>query len=239
MAEALQVEVRYFVRLPRSSFMNMSIGGGGGFNTAQLASNLFSKLDTKQQGFIDKSELSSALSGASPTGSSSDTSNADQLFTQLDSNGDGKITQSELSSGLQTLADTLQTQLQQSRMNGANEGFTKDQLTAMASDPSTGSKRADMYSKLAANFDAADTNGDGKLTRGEAMSFNHAHRSGSSSSSGTATAASSDTSSTSSTTASDDSLKMMLQLMQLWQAYGASSSASASESASNSVSVSA
>jgi Ca2+-binding EF-hand superfamily protein len=222
--------------------MSMSIGGGSGFNTAQLASNLFSKLDTKQQGFIDKSELSSALSGASPTGGSSDTSNADQLFTQLDSNGDGKITQSELSSGLQTLADTLQTQLHQSRMNGANEGFTKDQLTAMASDPSTGSKRADMYSKLAANFDAADTNGDGKLTRGEAMSFNHAHRSGSSSSSGTATAASSDTSSTSSpgsTTASDDSLKMMLQLMQLWQAYGASNSASASASASNSVSVSA
>lgn len=229
--------------------MSMSIGSSG-LNLSQLATNLFSKLDTKKQGFIDKSELSSALSGTSSTDSSADTSSADTLFTQLDGNGDGKITESELSSGLQTLADALQTQLQQSRLggaggpppppppDGADQGFTKDQLTTMASDSGSDSKRTELFSKLAANFDAADTNGDGKITRDEAMSYDQANPSSSSSAS-TSTVASSGTSSTSSTTASDDNLKLMLQLMQLLQAYGVSNSESASSSASKSVSVSA
>lgn len=220
--------------------MSMSIGGCG-INTSQLASNLFSKLDTKNQGYIDKSELASALSGASDSSDSSSTS-SDALFTQLDTNGDGKITQSELSDGLQTLADTLMSQLRHSQMqqmgdmppppdDGSDEGFTKDQLTSMASDlSSTDSKRAEFMSKLAANFDAADTDGNGKISRKEAMSFDQANRSDST----TAASSSSSTSATDSSASTDDktlSAQVMLQLLQLLQSYGAANEATTSATA--------
>jgi hypothetical protein len=62
------------------------------------------------------------------------------------------------------------------------------------------------------NFDAADTNGDGKVSFKEAMSFDQASRSSSSSATSaadTATSTSADTSST----------QLMQQIMRLMQAY--------------------
>jgi hypothetical protein len=61
------------------------------------------------------------------------------------------------------------------------------------------------------NFDAADTNGDGKVSFKEAMSFDQASRSSSSATSAadTATSTSADTSST----------QLMQQIMRLMQAY--------------------
>jgi len=221
--------------------MNMSVSGSGSwFNTSQLASSLFSKLDTKQQGYIDQGELESALSAAPSSPNSTSTSSADALFKQLDTNGDGKITQSELSSGLQNLADALQAQLQQSRIGNASatsshrphhshadKGLSKDQLTAIANNPNTDSTRASLFSNLAANFTAADTNGDGKISRSEAISFDQAHPSNSTTTATTsspASASSTDSSNTAGSAPNDNSLQFMLQLMQLLHAYGVSSS---------------
>ena len=199
--------------------------GSTGSSISLLASNLFNKLDTKQKGYLEQSDIQTALSSLK---SSSQSTDASEVFTQLDADSDGKITKAELSNGLQTLADTLQSQLQQSRMrgpgpdmnggppppppagdSGVDEGFTQDELSTMASDSSTDSKRADLMSKLAANFDAADTDGNGKVTFKEAMAYDHS------------------TSTDASTTASESdtlNLKVMVQIMQLLQAYGVSSS---------------
>lgn len=211
--------------------MNVSSSSG----VSLLASNLFNKLDTKQKGYVDKSDMQSAFNSlSSVTSSSNDVS---EVFTQLDADSDGKLTQTELSDGLQTLADALQSQLQQSRLQGAggmqgpppppppegdDEGFTQDELSTMASDSSTDSKRASLMSKLAANFDAADTDGNGKVTRSEAMAYDQSTKTDS------ATASTSSASSTDSTSSTSDALnlKAMVQLMQLLQAYGVSSDSS-------------
>ena len=58
-----------------------------------------------------------------------------------------------------------------------NEGFTKDQLTSMASQVGSSDSK---LSNLVANFDTADTNGDGKLSAQEARAFDKASSSNSS-----------------------------------------------------------
>lgn len=214
----------------------MNVGSSTGISL--LASNLFSKLDTQQKGYLEKSDMQSALSSLS----SSSTNDASDVFKQLDSDSDGKVTQTELSDGLQTLADALQTQLQQSRMQGppgmnggpqppppgdagVDEGFTQDELSAMASDSNTDSKRAELMSKLASNFDAADTDGNGKVNRDEAMAYDQSTRTDSA------------TGATASNSEGDAlNLTAMAQLMQLLQAYGVSSGDSETNSSALSVS---
>lgn len=62
--------------------------------------------------------------------------------------------------------------------------FTKDLLTSMAQEVgSSNSTVAEKLSNLAANFDKADTNSDGKIDGKEAMTFDQANSSNSSSSS--------------------------------------------------------
>ncbi|MBS1210400.1 MAG: calcium-binding EF-h [Proteobacteria bacterium] len=205
-----------------------------------LASSLFSKLDTKNQGYIDKTDLQSALSSLS---SSSSTTSVDDVFASLDSNQDGKVTESELATSLQTLADQIESQLNSMRMDSAmsaagsmppppppsdsdsqnDSGFTKAELTSQLSEiGSSDSKRSSLISNIVANFDEADTDGDGKVTMKEAMAYDQASSSSSTTSSTavTASSTSSDSSSTSSSTSEDD-LALMLRLVQLAQSYGA------------------
>lgn len=184
----------------------MSIGSiGGGIN--QFASNLFSKIDTKQQGYFDQEGLAKALNGSSASDSSTQ-----QLFTQLDGDSDGRITESELSSGLQSLADTLLQGLQESRLQGVSHtasegdaGFTKEELSALAGDSKTDSRAADLFSRLADNFADADANSDGRITQDEAISYDQQHNS-------TASARPADSTS--------DSLTLIAKMLQLLNNYG-------------------
>lgn len=199
----------------------MSLSISSGFNSSQIASNLFSKIDSKQQGYIDKSELQQAFTEIS---GSSDSSSTDALFSKLDGDGDGKITQNELSIGLDALAESLLSQLQQSQMSGMglmppppgagdDEGLSKDQLSSIANDASTDDSAKAKLTSLVQNFDAADSNQDGKVSAQEAMAFDQ-----------------SQTGETGSTGASatDGSIEvqaqLMAQLMQLIQSYGGSDS---------------
>lgn len=209
---------------------------------SQMASKLFSKLDTSNKGYLEKSDLESAFANISGNSSTS-SSGADDVFSQLDSDGDGKVTQSELKDGLSKLADQLDSQFNNMRMNGfggmrggqgmdgtppprhrdrdgEDSGFTKDQLTQQLSNiGSTDSQRSELISKIVNNFDQADSNGDGKVTRAEAMAYDKvSSATGTTTSSGSS--ASSDGSSNSSGSSSTGEAAIMRKLMQLMHAYG-------------------
>ena len=155
--------------------MSFSVSGF----SSQITNSIFSRLDTKNQGFIEKSDLSKALDGLSE-------SDSDALMESLDTDSDGKVTKTELSDNIDQLLSQLKSNMTQSQRGmppppsgdrppppppqGNDEGFTKDQLTEMASSTDD-SKMAEMMSKIAENFDAADTNQDGKVTGEEARAY--------------------------------------------------------------------
>lgn len=176
--------------------MTSAIGGVGGGSWAMqrpdpsnMVKNLFAKVDTKNQGYIDKAELQSAfdqISTNAASGSSDTSSSVDAIFKKLDGDSDGKITKQEMTDGMQKLAAQFDSQFNQSRTSGMggarhsddggdDAGFSKDQLSSMAKDiGASDSKRSELMSKIADNFDKADTNGDGKVNGSEAMAFDKA-----------------------------------------------------------------
>jgi Ca2+-binding EF-hand superfamily protein len=209
-------------------------------NTSKMAQDLFSQIDTSGKGYIEKSDLESAFQKLSSSSSSSSSSTSDQIFSSLDSNGDGKITQEEMTTGLQKLSDALDSQFQSMRMSEAmggmgamggmppppppqnDTGFTKDELqTQLDQIGGTDSKRSSLISNIVANFDEADTNGDGKVSFKEAMAYDQSSNSSSTTSS---SSSSSSTSTSSSSTASE--AKLMLTILQLVHAYQASATSS-------------
>jgi Ca2+-binding EF-hand superfamily protein len=178
----------------------------GGMNGVQrpdpskMADKLFSKLDTKGQGYIEKSDLQSAFDQVASKGSSGNTPSVDDVFKALDGDGDGKVTKQEMSDGVTKLADQLESQFQSMRMNGKGGGMSKSDISGMLDSSGSASQK---LTDLAQNFDAADTNQDGKISAQEAMSFQ----------------ASNETSSSSSNAQSSDA-KVMARIMDLAASYG-------------------
>lgn len=217
---------------------------------AKMAEELFSKLDTTGQGYISKTDLQSALdiASASASSSSSSSSSADSLFSQLDADGDGKVTKQEFTDTLKKLAEQLDNQFMSMRMRGGMQaggmppppppsqgdnkgGFTKDELSQQLSEiGSSDSKRSDLISKIANNFDKADTDGDGKVSFKEAIAFDQSVSSPSASTSTDATASTANT---------DLDTKLMKQIMKLMQAYSIGGSAQASNNLISTLSVTA
>ncbi len=196
----------------------------------EMATDLFSKLDTSGKGYIQQSDLESALSGLTSTSStSSSTASASEIFSQLDADGDGKVTKDEMTSSFTKLAEELDNQFDQSRMQGAmgnmpppppqnDTGFTKDELNEQLSEIGTSdTQRSSLISTIVQNFDAADTDSDGKVSFREAMAYDQSNKTSSSSSTSTSSS-STTTSSTSSSEVSD--AKVFRQLMELLRTYG-------------------
>ena len=168
--------------------MSSAIGGAGGCSSAtmggmngmqrpdpsKMVDNLFSKLDTKGQGYIEKSDLQGAFDQAS-----SKTPSVEDIFKALDGDGDGKVTKQEMSDSVQKLADQLVGQLQNMRMGGMG-GMSKSDVSGMA-ESATGSA-AQKLTDLAENFDAADTNQDGNISAQELMAYQASNETNSSSS---------------------------------------------------------
>jgi len=200
-------------------------------SVSSWASTLFSQLDTSKKGYISESDLSSAfgsLSTSTSTSSSDSSSSASKLFSSLDSNNDGKVTQDELANTLQTLSDQLNSQYDASRMASAmgngmpppppptdsseeDSGLTQDQLTSIASS-TTDSNLASLMNNVASNFSAADTNGDGKVSRTEAMAYKE----------------STDSTSSGSTTTSSSNSETLKRILELLQAYSSQQNTSTS-----------
>jgi Ca2+-binding EF-hand superfamily protein len=194
-----------------------------------LSAALFAKLDTKKQGYLEKTDLETAMSSIDGSdSSSSSTDNVDQLFTSMDSNQDGKVTQDEMSTAINNVLDQLNGQLQAAGSQAASaappppppstdsaddQGYTEDQLTTIAS-TTKDDKLASLMTQVAANFDSADTNHDGKVTGAEAIAYKKSTEESSSS-----TASSS---ATSSTGASNDD-QIIAQIQKLISAYATTS----------------
>ena len=184
-------------------------------DASKLAEDLFSKLDTQSKGYLEASDLATALGSSSSTSTdSSSTANADEVFKALDSDSDGKLTKSELTSGLKQVQEQLDSQFQAMRTKGKGDmpppppegeedtGLSQDDMDDIASS-TTDSKLADMMKTLSSNFEAADTDGDGKVTRSEAMEYKKSTEA--------STASTDDSTSTDTdTTASSDSVSSAL-----------------------------
>lgn len=227
---------------------------------AEMAESLFSKLDTSGQGYIQKSDLQNAFDKVSSSSDSTSTSTSvDELFSQLDTNSDGKVTKAEFSDTLQKLSDQLEQQFQNSRMQGAmaaggmngmgpmggmppppppqnDEGFTKDELSSQLEQiGNSDDERSSLISSIVENFDAADTNSDGKVSFREAMAYQQDTSSTSARGTAADPGATSDTAASS--TSSNLEAKLMLQIMRLMHAYGASNGSDATAASSLSVTV--
>ncbi|MDD3482965.1 EF-hand domain-containing protein [Azovibrio restrictus] len=154
-------------------------------DTSEVVDKLFSQLDTKGQGYLEVSDLENAFSQLD-SGSDSGVS-AEQVFSSLDQDGDGKITKDEMSSNLEKLAEDLNSQFDAMRVASGmppppppaeanseeDEGYTAEELATIASSTED-SNLATLMSSLAANFEDADTDGDGKVNRQEAMAYQEA-----------------------------------------------------------------
>ena len=97
--------------------MVASISGGSG-GVADWANSVFSKLDTKKQGYIEKTDLASALSASGESDGTSDSGAVDDMFSAIDGDSDGKVTKSELSEAMTRLSDQLNAQFDASRVQG-------------------------------------------------------------------------------------------------------------------------
>jgi Ca2+-binding EF-hand superfamily protein len=205
--------------------MSMNIGGigsGGSYfasmthdtgqtrrqrpDPSEMVDNLFSKLDSSGKGYLEKSDLVSAYENV---GATSSTASVDDVFSTLDADTDGKVTKEEMATGIQKLAEQLDSAFNAMRMRGMppppppsgggkDSGLTQDEISSIAS-TTEDSKLAELMNNLAANFDKADSDGDGKVSVQEAMAF-QAKQATTSSTSSTAS-----TSGTDSTTAVADS----------------------------------
>lgn len=199
-------------------------------DASTMAEDLFAKLDTTGKGYIEQSDLTSAISALSST-SSSGSNSASELFSQLDSDGDGKVTQDELTTSLQKLAESLDSQFDQMRMQGgmapppppseSDAGFTEEELTdQLAEIGGTDSARASLISNVVNNFDAADTDEDGKVSFQEAIAYDKANPASSSSSTESTNSTDSTSSATSVAGGDTTDAQVFRQLMDLLRTYG-------------------
>ncbi|GHD78201.1 EF-hand domain-containing protein [Vogesella fluminis] len=208
-----------------SSYLSgMSSMGGGPRamkrpDSEQMASEIFSKLDTDNQGYLEASDFGS---------------DNEDLFAALDSDSDGKVSKSELSTRLKQLAEELDSQFNALRSQGMggmmmaggrqgmppppagggdDAGLEQEQLSAMAVDASEAgdSVAAARFTALAENFDSADSNQDGKVSFAESIAYEEAQRGSSDGSSGDGSVAGAD---------SEQDGRIMMRLMAMLRAYG-------------------
>ncbi len=133
---------------------------------------VFSRLDTKNQGYIEKSDLQGALSGVD--GSATQSSDVDDAFSALDGDGDGKVTKSELTDAMTKLSDQLNAQFDASRVKGGGGGGMRPDGPPPGP-PSGGAKGAESTdsttSTSSTTTEPADANGDGTVSAQEQAAY--------------------------------------------------------------------
>jgi hypothetical protein len=151
-----------------ASIGSSSSGSGG---VSKWADAVFSKLDTKNQGYIEKSDLASALSATGDT-ESSDSSALDDMFSAVDGDSDGKVSKSELTEAMTRLSDQLNAQFDASRVQGGTPpqggmqgaGGPRGGGGAGATESADSTDSTDYVA-------AADTDGDGTVSDAEQAAY--------------------------------------------------------------------
>ena len=152
-----------------ASISGSSGSGSGGIS--KWADAVFSKLDTKNQGYIEKSDLASALSATGDT-ESSDSSALDDMFSAVDGDSDGKVSKSELTDAMTRLSDQLNAQFDASRVQGGTPpqggmqgaGGPRGGGGAGATESTESTDSTDYVA-------AADTDGDGTVSDAEQAAY--------------------------------------------------------------------
>ena len=170
---------------------------------------------------LTKDQLSSIASTTTDSKLADLMNNVASNFSAADTNGDGKVTAAEAMAYQQSSSSTSATSGSSNSASESDAGLTKDQLTSIAS-TTKDSKLADLMSSVASNFSATDTNGDGKVSRAEAMAYKESTQSASSTDT---------TSSTTSSNSNDETVKRILELLQAYATNYTTSSSSLSLSA--------
>jgi Ca2+-binding EF-hand superfamily protein len=172
--------------------------------------DIFSSLDTKNQGYLDKSELQAAFDQNS-TDTTANAQKVDQIFKTLDTDGDGKISKDEMSAGINQLASqggTGSTQTASAPQHVGNAAAAHAHRSG-GGDKSSSSDSSTTYA-------AADTNKDGTVSLQELLAFQGVQTSGS----GTG-----DTSQTNSQNSLDAVMKIVDQLAKTYGQFNQNSSA--------------
>lgn len=136
-------------------------------STASITDSIFTKLDTKQKGYIDAADMKAAA-GTDEAAASK----AAEAFKQIDTDSDGKVTKSELSVAVDKVAGQLNAQLDQSRTAAAG-GDAKSGGAGHAGGGRGGAQAASSSDALTAEkyVAAADTNLDGTVSAEEQADY--------------------------------------------------------------------
>jgi hypothetical protein len=144
-----------------ASISSSSSGNG----VSKWADSVFSKLDTKNQGYIEKSDLQDALSKIGDK--SGQQVDVDDTFSALDGDSDGKVTKSELTEAMTKLSDQLHAQFDAARVGGAGGPGGAGGAHGGGEDSSTDGTSSTSSDYIA----AADTDGDGTVSDAEQAAY--------------------------------------------------------------------
>lgn len=184
-------------------------------DASQMAEDLFSKLDTQSKGYLEASDLASALGSNS---SSTSSASAEEVFKSLDSDSDGKLTKTELSDGLKKVQDQLESSFQAMRTKG--KGDMPPPPPPQGGNGDADSDTDSTSSSQSASYDPADTNKDGTVSATEALAYALSNSSSTSSSSDASTSSSSTDTTASNTDITNALASMMQNVLQPGQAEG-------------------
>lgn len=184
-------------------------------DASQMAEDFFSKLDTQSKGYLEASDLASALGSNS---SSTSSASAEEVFKSLDSDSDGKLTKTELSDGLKKVQDQLESSFQAMRTKG--KGDMPPPPPPQGGNGDADSDTDSTSSSQSASYDPADTNKDGTVSATEALAYALSNSSSTSSSSDASTSSSSTDTTASNTDIANALASMMQNVLQPGQAEG-------------------
>lgn len=178
----------------------MSMDSVGPAAALQFVQSVFSKVDSDTSGGISPDEMQAATSSAGV-----DSSIAQNVFAQADADGSGEVSTSELQSVFVSMAPETRSGLLEAQEQGgdtmavgqalaqyagvASEGASPDGASPSSSEAQGGggAGAGGASGGSTVSTDAADANGDGKVTAAEQAKYDATHPSASQSSSSSST----------------------------------------------------